>query len=187
MALGRVPVAASTVGAKPFIQDDGATESGPAGGLTPAQLASAYEYDPSEGGLGQTVALIDAYDDPSIEADLATFDTYYGLLPCTATNGCFEKVGQTGSTSLPKSDKEGWSVEITLDVETAHAVCEKCKILLVEANAPTNADLAAAVNAAVKLGATEVSNSYGGSEEAGEESAYDYPGVAGGHTRRICA
>ena len=64
MALGRVQVAAGTAGAKPFVQDDGATESGPAGGLTPAQLASAYEYDPAEGGAGQTVALIDAYDDP---------------------------------------------------------------------------------------------------------------------------
>jgi hypothetical protein len=178
MALGRVQVAAGTVGAKPFVQDDGATESGPAGGLTPAQLASAYEYAPSEGGAGQTVALIDAYDDPDIESDLGTFDSHYGLTPCTTANGCFEKVGQTGSTtSLPKADKEGWSVEITLDVETAHAVCEKCKILLVEANAPTDSDLTTAVSKAVKLGATEVSNSYGGSEAAGEEAAYDYPGV----------
>jgi subtilase family serine protease len=178
MALGRVPVAAGTVGARPFVQNDGATESGPAGGLTPAQLASTYEYDPAEGGAGQTVALIDAYDDPAIEEDLGVFDSNYGLVPCTTANGCFAKVGQTGSTtSLPKADKEGWSVEITLDVETAHAVCEKCKILLVEANAPTDADLATAVNEAVKLGATEVSNSYGGSEEAGEEAAYDYPGV----------
>jgi hypothetical protein len=178
MALGRVTVAAGTAGARPFVQDDGAGESGPAGGLTPAQLASAYEYDPAEGGAGQTVALIDAYDDPNIEKDLGTFDTNYGLAACTTADGCFEKVGQTGSTTaLPKADKEGWSVEITIDVETAHAVCEKCKILLVEANAPTDVDLATAVNAAVELGATEVSNSYGGSEEAGEEAAYDYPGV----------
>lgn len=178
MALGRVTVAAGTVGAKPFVQNDGATESGPAGGLTPAQLASAYEYDSAEGGAGQTVALVDAYDDPNIEKDLATFDSNYGLAACTAANGCFTKVGQTGSTtSLPKADKEGWSVEITLDVETAHAVCEKCKILLVEANEPTDTDLATAVNGAVKLGATEISNSYGGPEEAGEEAAYDYPGV----------
>ena len=178
MALGRVTVAAGTVGAKPFVQDDGAGESGPAGGLTPAQLASAYEYDPAEGGAGQTVALIDAFDDPAIEADLGTFDTNYGLPACTTANGCFEKVGQTGSaTSLPKADKEGWSVEITLDVETAHAVCEKCKILLVEANEPRDADLATAVKEAVKLGATEISNSYGGGEETGEEAAYDHPGV----------
>jgi hypothetical protein len=178
MALGRVPVAAGTPGAKPFVQDDGASESGPAGGLTPAQLASAYEYDPAEGGAGQTVALIDAYDDPNIEKDLSTFDGHYGLAPCTTANGCFAKVSQTGSSSaLPKADKTGWSVEITLDVEAAHAVCESCKILLVEANESANADLAAAVDEAVVLGASEISNSYGGEEETGEEAAYDHPGV----------
>ena len=53
LALGRVTVAPGTVGARPFVQNDGATESGPAGGLTPAQLASAYEYDPAEGGAAQ--------------------------------------------------------------------------------------------------------------------------------------
>jgi subtilase family serine protease len=178
LALGRVTVAPGTVGARPFVQNDGATESGPAGGLTPAQLASAYEYDPAEGGAGQTVALVDAYDDPNIEKDLATFDTNYGLPACTSANGCFTKVSQTGSTtSLPKADKEGWSVEITLDVESAHAVCESCKILLVEANESTNAALATAVDEAATLGATEISNSYGGIEEAGEEAAYNHPGV----------
>jgi subtilase family serine protease len=73
--------------------------------------------------------------------------------------------------SLPEADKEGWSVEISLDVETVRSVCPKCKILLVEANEPTDVDLAEGVDEAVKLGATEVSNSYGGSEEAGEEAA----------------
>jgi subtilase family serine protease len=177
-ALLRVPVAAGAAGAAPFLQNDGASESGPAGGLTPAQLASAYEYDPAEGGTGQTVAIVDAYDDPKIEADLGTFDSQYGLPACTSANGCFTKVGQTGSTtSLPKADKEGWSVEIALDVETVHSACENCKILLVEANKPTYADLAAGVDEAVKLGATEVSNSYGGPEEAGEGAAYNHPGV----------
>ncbi len=178
-ALLRVPVAAGTAGAAPFVQNDGASESGPAGGLTPAQLSSAYEYDPAEGGTGQTVAIADAYDDPKIEADLGTFDSHYGLPACTAANGCLKKVSQTGSTtSLPKADKEGWSVEIALDVETVHSACENCKILLVESNEPTDADLAAGVDEAVKLGATEVSNSYGGPEEAGEEAAYNHPGVA---------
>jgi hypothetical protein len=180
-ALLREPVAsniAASVGAKPYVPGDGASESGPAGGLTPAQLASAYEYAPTEGGKGQTVAIVDAYDDPKIEADLGTFDSHYGLPACTAANGCFTKVGQAGSTTeLPKADKEGWSLEISLDVETVHGVCPNCKILLVESNAPTDADLAAGVNEAVKLGATEVSNSYGGPEEAGEEAAYNHPGV----------
>jgi subtilase family serine protease len=177
-ALVREPVAAGTVGAAPYLLNDGASESGPAGGLTPAQLASAYEYAPTEGGTGQTVAIVDAFDDPKIEADLGEFDKKYKLAECTTANGCFEKVGQTGSTTeLPTADKEGWSLEISLDVETVHGVCPKCKILLVESNAPTDADLAAAVNEAVTLGATEVSNSYGGLEEAADEAAYNHPGV----------
>ncbi|HEY5344290.1 MAG TPA: S8 family serine peptidase, partial [Solirubrobacteraceae bacterium] len=160
------------------MQNNGASEAGPEGGLTPAQLASAYEYDPAEGGAGQTVAIVDAYDEPKIEADLGKFDENYKLAPCTIANGCFKKVSQTGSTtSLPAAEPE-WGVEISLDVETVHSVCPKCKILLVEANEPTDVDLAEGVNEAVKLGATEVSNSYGGSEEAGgEEAAYKHPGV----------
>ncbi len=81
-ALLREPVAsniAASVGAKPYVPGDGASESGPAGGLTPAQLASAYEYAPTEGGTGQTVAIVDAFDDPKIEADLGEFDKKYKL------------------------------------------------------------------------------------------------------------
>jgi PKD repeat protein len=186
-ALARIPVAAgdgvsaASEGAAPYAVNDGASSSGPAGGLTPAQLASAYSYEPATGGSGQTVAIIDAYDDPAIEADLQTFDQEYGLAPCTKANGCFKKVSQDGSeVSLPAPDTTRWSVEITLDVETVHSVCEHCKILLVEANEPSNADLADGVNAAVALGATEVSNSYGGPEvglAANERAAYDHPGV----------
>jgi hypothetical protein len=179
-ALVRVPVAsenAAAVGAKPYTLDDGASESGPAGGLTPAQLASAYEYDPAEGGAGQTVAIVDAYDEPKIEADLGKFDENYKLAECTTANGCFKKVSQTGSTTSLPAPEPAWGVEISLDVETVHSVCPKCKILLVEANEPTDADLGEGVDEAVKLGATEVSNSYGGSEGTGEEGAYNHPGV----------
>jgi hypothetical protein len=69
---------------------------------------------------------------------------------------------------------------MSLDVETVHSVCEKCKILLVEADSESFADLAAAVNEAVKLKATEVSNSYGGLETemgASAQAAYNHPGV----------
>jgi PKD repeat protein len=172
----------ASAGARPYALDSGASAPGPAGGLTPAQLASAYEFKPGAGGAGQTVAIVDAFDDPNIEADLATFDTHYGLPACTTANFCLEKVGQTGSpSSLPAADTQGWSVEITLDVETVHSVCPNCRILLVEANTPTLANLAIAVNEAVALGATEVSNSYGGPEigpQLNERKAYDHPGVA---------
>jgi subtilase family serine protease len=71
-------------------------------------------------------------------------------------------------------------MEIALDVEVAHAICPNCKILLVEANSNSLANLAAAVNTAAKLGANEISNSYGGSEFSSEvnDTAYNHPGVA---------
>jgi subtilase family serine protease len=158
----RAPATAATPGVAPYRLNDGASTSGPAGGLTPAQLSSAYGYDPTAGGAGQTVAVVDAYDDPTIESDLKAFDTQYGLSPCTEANGCFEKVGQTGRRAvLPAHDSTGWSVEIALDVETVRAACRQCKILLVEANDSSYRNLATAVNEAVSLGASEVSNSYG--------------------------
>jgi hypothetical protein len=182
-ALGRVPVPsedAGQAGVRPYVVNDGASKSGPAGGLTPAQLASAYGYDPTAGGSGQTVAIVDAFDDPEIENDLAKFDAEYGLAACTTANKCFKKVGQTGeTTSLPAPDETGWSVEISLDVETVHSVCPECHILLVEANNTEYTNLAAAVDEAVALGATEVSNSYGGPEArfATAEEEYNHRGV----------
>jgi hypothetical protein len=181
-ALELVPTAASAPGVQAYELGGGAGATGPAGGLTPADLASAYDFSPTAGGAGQTVAIVDAYDDPKLEKDLRKFDAEYGLAACTAANGCFEKVNQTGGTSpLPPKDRAGWSVEMSLDVETVHSVCSSCKILLVEANSESLADLAAAVNEAVALGAQEVSNSYGAPETeigAAEEAAYNHPGVA---------
>jgi hypothetical protein len=171
---------AARPGVHPYTLGDGASQSGPAGGLAPAQLATGYGYAPTAGGTGQTVAIVDAYDDPAIESDLAKFDSQYGIAPCTQGSGCFTKVSQTGTSFLPEADTSGWSVEITLDVETVHSVCPNCKILLVEAKNPSTANLAAAVNEAVKLGATEISNSYGGPEGllgTTELNAYNHPGV----------
>jgi PKD repeat protein len=183
-ALVRVPVssaAADEPGVRPYMAAGGAVESGPAGGLTPAELAGAYGYEPTAGGSGQTLAIVDAYDDPKIEADLAAFDTEYGIAACTKANGCLTKVSQTGSTILlPAADTSGWSVEISLDVEAAHSACPNCKILLVEAKTASFQNLATAVSEAVTLGATEVSNSYGGPEGAlgvTEKAAYNQPGV----------
>ena len=175
------PGATTPRGVQPYLVGGGAALAGPAGGLTPEALASAYGYSPTATGTGQTVGIVDAFDDPAIESDLEKFDAQYGLPACTTANGCFKKVGQTGSTSsLPAADKEGWSVEIALDVETVHAACPKCKILLVEANNASFANLAASVNEAVLLGATVVSNSYGGAESgpgSSERGAYSHPGV----------
>jgi hypothetical protein len=180
-ALALVPAPAGAAGAGPYEVGAGASSKGPAGGLTPADLASAYGFSPAVSGAGQTVAIVDAYDDPNIEKDLGTFDAQYGLPACTTANGCFTKVGQTGSTtSLPAADTVGWSLEMSLDVETVHSVCEQCRIVVVEADSENLADLAASADEAVTLGATEVSNSYGALEsEMGEseQAAYNHPGV----------
>ncbi|MBV2356804.1 S53 family peptidase [Streptomyces sp. J2-1] len=153
-------------------------------GYGPSDLQSAYGLASaaSAKGAGETIAIVDAYDDPNAEADLAKYRSNYGLPACTTAGGCFKKVGQTGSTtSLPKGDS-GWAQEESLDLDMASAVCPKCNILLVEATSPTTANLGTAVNEAVKLGAKFVSNSYGGAESSSDTSYdtsyYNHPGVA---------
>ncbi|HXM86479.1 MAG TPA: PKD domain-containing protein, partial [Solirubrobacteraceae bacterium] len=166
-------------GVSPFVVGAGAASAGPAGGLTPEDLASAYGYTPAAGGSGETVGIVDAFDDPAIASDLAVFDDEYGLASCTTSNGCLTKVGQSGGAT-PAADTLGWSVEIALDVETVHATCPNCHILLVESDNNSEANLATAADEAVALGASVVSNSYGGPERfagAFERSAYDHPGV----------
>ncbi|MFJ4711868.1 peptidase S8 [Streptomyces sp. NPDC088785] len=162
---------------------DAADASTPSG-YGPADLQAAYGLTSAAAakGAGETIAVVDAYDDPNAAADLAKYRSFYGLPACTAASGCFKKVGQTGSTtSLPSADS-GWAEEISLDLDMASAVCPKCSILLVEAKSASMANLGTAVNRAVTLGAKYVSNSYGGSEssaDSGYDSSYfNHPGVA---------
>jgi hypothetical protein len=147
-------------------------------GYGPAELHSAYSL-PTIGGPGTTIAIVDAFDAPNIESDLATYDATFGLPACTTANGCFRKVNQNGGSSpLPRNDS-GWALEISLDVEIAHAVCQSCTILLDEADDNSFASLGAAVNRAAAMGATVISNSYGGDEFAREPlGAYTHPFVA---------
>ncbi|MGO9557557.1 MAG: PKD domain-containing protein [Acidimicrobiales bacterium] len=189
-AIRRVEVKKGTPGAKPFKLAAGATASiatsgrtatiGPAGGLTPYDLANAYDYDSAAPVTGQTVAIIDAYNDPKINSNLQTFDTHYGLIPCSISNGCLKVVNQSGGSTLPPNDTSGWSGEETLDVETVHSVCENCKIILLEVTTPSISNFDVAVNEAAKLKATEISNSYGGAESSSTptgEAAYNHPGI----------
>jgi subtilase family serine protease len=150
-------------------------------GYGPSDLRKAYSL-PSTGGAGETVAIVDAYDNPNAAKDLTTYRAQYGLPACTAASGCFKKVSQTGSTtSLPTADA-GWAEEESLDVDMVSAIAPNAHIILVEANSSSMDDLGAAVNEAVKLGAKFVSNSYGGGESS-SDSSYDtkyfsHPGVA---------
>ncbi|MGW7253012.1 S53 family peptidase [Streptomyces sp. NPDC054834] len=153
-------------------------------GYGPSDLQSAYGLTSAaaSNGSGETIAIVDAYDDPNAEADLAKYRSYYGLSACTTANGCFKKVSQTGSTTSLPSANTGWAEEISLDLDMASASCPNCNILLVEATSATMANLGTAVNRAVTLGAKYVSNSYGGSESSSDtsydSSYFNHPGVA---------
>jgi subtilase family serine protease len=149
-------------------------------GYGPADLQSAYNLPSATAGGGQTVAIVDAFDDPTAESDLAQYRSFYGLSPCTTANGCFRKVNQTGGT-LPPPPNPDWGLEISLDLDMVSAVCPNCHILLVEATTNLNTDLYASVDTAAALGANTISNSYGGSEssdETGSDVHFNHPGIA---------
>jgi hypothetical protein len=149
--------------------------------LTPANINAAYNLPAST--LTNTVAIIDAFETPNAESDLAIYRAQFGLPACTTANGCFRKVGQTGSpTVLPTQvDPGGWASETALDLDSVSAACPTCHILLVEAN--TNDDsLFVAVKTATNLGAKFVSMSWGGAEMSTQRSLdatyFSAPGAA---------
>ncbi len=165
-------------------------------GFTPQALHTAYLLPTSVG--SQTIALVDAYNDPTAAEDLKRFDEEFEINEC---GGCFKKInenGAVGNLPFPQSTKElteystgseaeaeeaeeaaGWGVEMSLDVQTARAICQTCKIVLVEAKSTHYPDLEAAEQAAISAGATEISNSWGGPEYPGieEGSPFNHPGI----------
>jgi subtilase family serine protease len=158
----------------------GITPNATPSGFGPADLLSAYNL-PANGGAGQTVAIVDAYNDPNAASDMATYRAQYGLPACTVASGCFKQVNQTGGTNLPRNSTS-WAGEISLDLDMVSAIAPNAHIILVEASTASMTNLGTAVNTAVKLGAKFVSNSYGGSEssaDTGYDSTYfNHPGVA---------
>ncbi len=153
--------------------------SGVKGGYAPENLRDAYNLPSSTAGSGQTVAVVDADDDPNAESDLKTYRSKYGIPECTTANGCFRKVDETGGVSYPAPEAE-WAKEISLDLDMVSAICPNCHILLVEASNELSSSFADAENEAAALGATEISNSFGGStlsEPPEFASAYDHPGI----------
>jgi hypothetical protein len=113
---------------------------------TPAYLQQAYDlsYLSQTAGTGETIAIVDAYDDPNAEADLAAYRSEFGLPPCTSANGCFAKYDQNGGTNYPTTVDSGWELEISLDLDAVSALCPNCHIDLIEANTSGPSDLAAA-------------------------------------------
>ncbi len=153
--------------------------TGEKNGYDPKDLREAYKL-PETGASGQTVAIVDAYNDPNAYSDLKTYRKTYKLSECTEESGCFKKVNQKGETKNYPSNSAEWSVEISLDLDMVSATCSGCHILLVEAETNSWENLGKAENEAASLGATVISNSYGGkefNEERAYDPYYDHPGI----------
>lgn len=149
---------------------------------TPASLGCIYQLTTQVSGCpihGTTevpnagwgaVAIIDAFDNPNAEEDLATFSTQFGLPACTKANGCFSQVYAQGSQ--PPNDPGGWSLEIALDIEMAHAMAPNAKIILVEAQDNQDTSLYEAEDVAAQLvqqaGGGTATNSWSGAEDPSE-------------------
>jgi N-acetylneuraminic acid mutarotase len=152
-------------------------------GYGPGDIQSAYDLPAATS--APTVAVIDAYDDPNAESDLAVYRAQYGLPDCTTANGCFRKVAQDGSTNYPQPPPPGddWVGETSLDLDAVSAACPACHIMLVEANDDIIAaqSLPTSVETARTLGAKYISMSWGsgedGTENSQDEQVFNHPGV----------
>jgi subtilase family serine protease len=140
----------------------------PTTAFTPAQIRHAYGFDLiTNQGAGQTIALVDAYDDANAANDLSVFSKQFNLPACTSSNGCFRQLYSSGRKPQANAN---WAVEIALDVEWAHAIAPQAKILLVEAPSNNLSDLLSAVDFAVRNGASVVSMSWTSSEVSSERN-----------------
>lgn len=166
-------------------------------GYKPSDLVSAYRLPAAPSGNfvsnGQTVAIVDAYDNPNVASDVLAYRKQFNLPLCATSNptptvadqtSCFfTKVNENGAVSPLPTGNTGWGQEIDLDVDMVSAACPGCKIQLVEANSASFADLGTAVNRAAASGANAISNSYGGKEFSAETTAayanyFNHPGIA---------
>jgi subtilase family serine protease len=166
---------------------NGAPDAGP--GLHPAgwgsaDLQAAYKLGSAVGtaaGSGPTIAIVDAFHNPKAEEDLAVYRAQMHLPACGSVGGCFTQVNQRGAAGSPPASDTGWAEEISLDLDMASSSCPQCKLLLVEADSNSFANLMAAVDTAYGSGAKAISNSYGAREFRGEtsfDSHFNHPGVA---------
>jgi subtilase family serine protease len=170
----------ATCHALKMVNDKGVapTASAPAAGaLSPTQVRAAYGLTGIDS--TRTVAIVDAYGYTNLARDLATYRSYYNL-PACPLGTCLTIMNQTGGSTLPAMDL-GWAQEQALDVDAVSATCPSCKILVVQANSASIADLGAAVSTAAKqAGVVAISNSYGGGDlsDATYGAPYNHPGIA---------
>jgi subtilase family serine protease len=155
----------------------------PTYGLEPNDLSALYAFPTPEqqerSGIGsnQVVGIVVAYNYPNLESDLASYRRYFGLPPCTMSNGCLKIVGAStasassvGSTAYsvsanPTTNLGGWAAEVDADTQVVSATCRNCKIVVAEAASDSLSDLGAAVRAADAAGATVINASFGARED----------------------
>ena len=198
----------SAAGAAPAIAPSYASS------YTPAQIRAAYGLpalpakftglgagQAAQLGAGQTIYIIDAYTDAHIAAELAAFNTKFGLPPCTAVaipvkaklplaapsaSSCQLSVvyadtsGNLSAASPGYDPYHGWETEIALDVEWAHATAPLARIILIGAREASDSGLFSAIQLADTMGPGVVSMSFGGSEQdwtQQEESLFSTPNM----------
>jgi hypothetical protein len=154
---------------------------------SPNQIRTAYGFSNTKlDGKGQTIAIVVAYDETTIQSDLQTFDRLYSLKDAPALNvykqwsdGAFLPAGTSDPYASAPSEDDDWAREAAMDVEWAHAIAQGATIDLVEAHDSTS--LYTAVNFAKALpGVTVVSMSWGHSDYSGEatnDGVFTQPGV----------
>jgi len=155
--------------------------SPPPGSLSPTDLHTAYN-EPTTTPVPETIAIVDAFKNPNVVSDLNTYNAQFNLpaFPTCTTAGqtaCIAVMNQNGAIAPLPAEDLGWAVEIDLDVQAAHAMCQNCRINLYEANSASSIDLDIAENTAVKQGAQIVSNSFGSPGQC-NDPAFTHPNVA---------
>jgi subtilase family serine protease len=159
------------------------------GGYSPQQIRRAYEIDRLRfDGAGETIAIVSAYDAPTVGNDLQFFSRRYNLpLPreagrssCTATSTrhpCFERIALADALTY----QEEWALDSTMAVEWAHAVAPRADIVLVLAERASFDSLLSGVDLAVARGASVVVMDWSSPEFAGEinyDGHFQRPGVS---------
>jgi len=129
------PAVLDPIRVRPGVRTSPRTGAGPAGGLTPKQVTTAYEVTPlfARGidGAGQTIVIVDSFGSPTISADLAHFDSYFGL-PNPPSFTVLQPAGRVPQFHSRNGNRVGWAQETTLDVEWAHVMAPGASIVLVE-------------------------------------------------------
>ncbi|MBW8832842.1 MAG: S53 family peptidase [Burkholderiales bacterium] len=174
-----------------------AAATGTATTYTPAQIRAAYAFpalpassvvptalQAAQQGAGQTIYIVDAMHNPNVAAELAAFNSKFGLPGCTsktvatsaalplasasAADGCsLTVVYSTPSgamTAAAPAYDAGWATEIALDVQWAHATAPRARIILIEAGDASLNGLLGGLKLANAMGPGSVSMSFGVTE-----------------------